>query len=126
MAVSSCHFLPVLLSKHRGPAFARLETCFPGKGTVSLNHQRGETRVGLASPAPEIKVSFPKPCPSLYTNVIVGPGVPISKAEIFLRALAGSSHQLAKRMKPERMHKQKRDDLTFNGTALGPCKAVRQ
>lgn len=83
MAVSSCHFLPVLLSKHRGPAFARLETCFPGKGTASLNHQRGETRVGLASPAPEIKVSFPKPCPSLYTNVIVGPGVPISKAEIF-------------------------------------------
>lgn len=56
----------------------------------------------------------------------MGPGVPISKVEIFPRAPAGGFHQLVQRLRPERKHKQRGDYLAFNDTALGPSKATKQ
>ena len=58
-------------------------------------------------------------------DVRVGPGVPISNLEVLPRAPAGGSHQLAEKLRPERKHKQRGDDLTFNGTTLGPSKTAR-
>lgn len=79
MAVSSSYFLAVMLSK-QGPCFTRLE-CSLGKGIVSLSHQGGAVRAELASPAPESEDH------SQPADVIVGPRVPISKAEFFPRAV---------------------------------------
>lgn len=125
MAVSSCHFLPTLLSK-QGPCLSWAWNLFPKEWHCVPESQGREARAGLASLAPEIEASSPQPCPPPHADVGMGPGVPISKIEIFPRALAGGSYQLAQRLRPERKHKQRGDDLTFNGTSLGPCRAAKQ
>lgn len=99
---------------------------FSREGHFVPESQEGEARSQLALPAPETEASFPQPCSPPHADVSVGPEVPISKVENFPRALARGSHQLAQRLRPERKHKQRGDDLTFNGTAPGPSKTARQ
>lgn len=107
MAVSGCHFLPTVLSKQR-PCVCRAYNLFPREGDYVPESQGGKARAGLASPAPEMEAALLQPWPPQHADVSVGPGVPISKVENFPRALAGGSHQLKQRLRPERRHKQGR------------------
>lgn len=88
----------------------------------------------MASLALQIEASYPNPAyPHIVMSVWVlgclleklkfSPGpqqeVPPARAE-------AEARKLAQRLRPERKHKQRGDDLTFNGTALGLSRAAKQ